>query len=271
MGRPAGWMKELTGRSPMKSPGAPSHRREVEREFWAEIAKGLLPENAACVVGASQAVGARWFRHGGGMAPFDLKPLSGRYLSFREREQIALMKAQGPGVRHMARELGRDPSTISRELRRNAATRGGNLDYRASVAQWKAEIVARRPKTANWSRTGDCLPMCRNGCRVRSAGLMGHGRGADTRFVDGAGPTDVRTGATAEGAIPGSAGQSCRREPPLMTRRRYPHGPGSAVKASKSRLYGFLRLTDRGTARLHRSPDRPGQRCRTPARRCSGR
>src|SRR5436190_6494876 len=92
MGRPAGWMRELTGRSPMKSPGAPSHRREVEREFWAEIAKGLLPEEAAGVVGASQAVGARWFRHGGGMPPFDLKPLSGRYLSFREREEIALMK-----------------------------------------------------------------------------------------------------------------------------------------------------------------------------------
>ena len=40
------------------------------------------------------------------------------------------------------------PSTISRELRRNAATRGGKLDYRASVAQWKAELAARRPKTA---------------------------------------------------------------------------------------------------------------------------
>ena len=37
---------------------------------------------------------------------------------------------------------------ISRELRRNAATRGGKLDYRASVAQWKAELVAQRPKTA---------------------------------------------------------------------------------------------------------------------------
>jgi IS30 family transposase len=61
------------------------------------------------------------------MPPFDLKPLSGRYLSFREREAIALMKAQGAGVRHMARELGRDPSTISRELRRNAATPGGKL------------------------------------------------------------------------------------------------------------------------------------------------
>jgi hypothetical protein len=48
----------------------------------------------------------------------------------------------------MARRLDSDPSTISRELRRNAATRGGKLDYRASVAQWKAELLARRPKTA---------------------------------------------------------------------------------------------------------------------------
>lgn len=59
-----------------------------------------------------------------------------------------MLKAQGAGVREIARRLGRSPSTISRELRRNAATRGGKLDYRASVAQWKSEMVARRPKTA---------------------------------------------------------------------------------------------------------------------------
>ena len=146
MGRPAGWMQELTGRSAMRSPGAPSHRREVEREFWREIAKGLLPEEAAHAVGASQAAGSRWFRHGGGMSPFDLKAFTARYLSFREREEIALLKAQGVGIREIARSLGRAPSTISRELRRNAATRGGRLDYRASVAQWKAELVARRPE-----------------------------------------------------------------------------------------------------------------------------
>jgi IS30 family transposase len=77
-----------------------------------------------------------------------LIPLSRRYLSFEEREEIALLKAQGAGVRAIARHLGRDPSTVSRELRRNAATRGGKLEYRASVAQWKAELLARRPKTA---------------------------------------------------------------------------------------------------------------------------
>ena len=148
MGRPAGWMKELTGRSPMKSPGAPSLRREVEREFWILIAQGLTSEDAGIAVGASQAVGSRWFREGGGMSPFEFGRLSGRYLSFAEREEIAVMKAQGAGVREIARVLGRAPSTISRELRRNAATRGGKLDYRAGVAQWKAELVARRPKTA---------------------------------------------------------------------------------------------------------------------------
>ena len=59
-----------------------------------------------------------------------------------------MLKAQGYGVREIARRLGRSPSTISRELRRNAATGGGKLEYRASVAQWKAELMARRPKRA---------------------------------------------------------------------------------------------------------------------------
>lgn len=148
MGRPAGWMQGLTGRAAMRSPGPPCHRREVQREFWKAIAEGLLPEEAAARVGVSQAVGGRWFRHGGGMSPFDLEGFSGRYLTYREREEIALMRVQGFGVRMIARALGRSPSTISRELRRNAATRGGKLEYRASVAQWKAELVARRPKTA---------------------------------------------------------------------------------------------------------------------------
>lgn len=148
MGRPAGWMKALTGRSPMKSPGAPALRRDVERLFWGEITKGLSSEDAAVGVGVSQAAGGRWFRERGGMPLFMVCQPTGRYLSFAEREEIAMLKGQGFGVRKIARRLGRDPSTISRELRRNAATRGGKLDYRASVAQWKAELLARRPKAA---------------------------------------------------------------------------------------------------------------------------
>ena len=146
MGRPASWMQKLTGRDAMRSPGAPSHRREVERQFWQHIATGITSEKAAEAVGVSQAVGGRWFRHRGGMPLFMSKPASARYLSFAEREDIALLRAQDVGVREIARRLGRNPSTVSRELTRNAATRGGKLDYRASVAQWKAELVAKRPK-----------------------------------------------------------------------------------------------------------------------------
>jgi len=95
MCRPAGWMTALTGRSPMKSPGAPTHRRKVEREFWRAIARGPLAEEAALAVGVSQAVGARWFRHRGGMPSMGHGPLPGQYLTFREREEIAILKAQG--------------------------------------------------------------------------------------------------------------------------------------------------------------------------------
>ncbi len=52
------------------------------------------------------------------------------------------------GVREIARRLGRSPSTISREVRRNASTRTYRLDYKASIAQWHAERRARRPKVA---------------------------------------------------------------------------------------------------------------------------
>jgi len=74
--------------------------------------------------------------------------LSGRYLSFAEREEIALLHAQLVGVRAIARRLGRSPSTISRELRRNASTRTYRLEYRASTAQWHAERRASRPKVS---------------------------------------------------------------------------------------------------------------------------
>jgi Helix-turn-helix domain len=69
-------------------------------------------------------------------------------LSFVEREEIALLHAQGRSMQAIARRLGRAASTISRELRRNAATRCGGLAYRATTAQWHAERAAHRPKPA---------------------------------------------------------------------------------------------------------------------------
>jgi IS30 family transposase len=133
----------------MRSPGRPTAgRREHRQRFWAAVARGLSSEDAAAEAGVSVAVGVRWFREGGGMPSVTLAPLSGRYLLFAEREEIALLRAGGRGVREIARQLGRSPSTISRELRRNAATRTGHLDYRASTAQWHADRRARRPKPA---------------------------------------------------------------------------------------------------------------------------
>lgn len=85
------------------------------------------------------------------MPNVSLAPLSGRFLSFAEREEISLLRAQGYGVRDIARQIGRNPSTISRELRRNAATRGGSVDYRATTAQWHAQRRAKRPKKAKLS------------------------------------------------------------------------------------------------------------------------
>jgi len=117
-------------------------------QFWEAIALGLSSEDAAVTAGISPPVGTRWFRENGGMAPSCLVPLTGRYLSFAEREDIAIWHSQRFGVREIARRCGRSPSTISRELRRNAATRSGGLAYRATAAQWHADRKAKRPKVA---------------------------------------------------------------------------------------------------------------------------
>src|SRR3954453_23541435 len=144
---------DRSGRPPLFSPGRPPIAgRDERRRFWAAIAAGLASEDAAVEAGVSQAVGTRWFRQAGGMPPSmsrpSAKPLSGRYLSFAEREEIALLRAQSCSMQEVARRLGRAASTISRELRRNAATRSGGLEYRATTAQWHAERAARRPKPA---------------------------------------------------------------------------------------------------------------------------
>lgn len=139
----------------MRSPGRPpGWRREHQQRFWVAIAGGLSSEDAGVAAGVSPAVGTRWFREAGGMRTVSPAPLSGRYLSFVEREEIAILRAQACGVREIARRLGRSPSTISRELRRNAATRGGNLEYRATTAQWHADRRARRPKAAKLAVNG---------------------------------------------------------------------------------------------------------------------
>jgi IS30 family transposase len=164
---------DRSGRKPLPSAGRPpvAGRREQKR-FWVAIAAGSSSEDAAASAGVPQAVGARWFRKAGGIVPAmfmpSAKPSSGRYLSFAEREEIALMRAQGCSMQEAARRLGRAASTVSRELRRNASTRSGGLEYRATAAQWHAERSARRPKPAKLALN----PTLRAYVQERLAGMV---------------------------------------------------------------------------------------------------
>ena len=206
MGRPQGWAAARAGRPAMRSPGRPPvARREHRRRFWVAIARGMPSEDAGIEAGVSPAVGTRWFRDSGGIRPVSLAPPSGRYLSFAEREEIAILRVRRCGVREIARRTGRSPSTISRELRRNAATRGGRLEYRAVAAQWHADLRARRPKTAKLAANqvlreyvqdrlagtiarpgGEAVP----GPDVRWIGRR-HGRRADRRWARSWSPEQI--------------------------------------------------------------------------------
>jgi transposase, IS30 family len=169
-------------RGQVPSPGRPTVAwREDRVRFWAAIARGVTTDEAAVEAGVSSPVAFRWFRHAGGVNPCLAPIVSGRYLSFVEREDIAILRARGLGVREIARRLDRDPSTISRELRRNASTRTWRLEYKASIAQWHAERRARRPKVAKLA-TDERL---REYVQDRLSGVV---RGSDGRAVGPLGP-----------------------------------------------------------------------------------
>lgn len=70
---------------------------------------------------APRKTGYRWRSEHGGRPPERLaeRARSGRYLSLLERQRIATLRERGLGVRQIADRLGRAPSTVSRELRRN--------------------------------------------------------------------------------------------------------------------------------------------------------
>ncbi len=196
---------DRSGRPPMHSPGRPPvGGREHRLQFWKSIARGLSSEDAARAAGISPVVGARWFRQCGGMPAIHLAPLSGRYLSFAEREEIAILHAS-LGVREIARRIGRSPSTISRELRRNAATRGGDLQYRATTAQWHADRRAKRPKIAKLARNHELRQYVQDrlagiitaadgtgipGPKVRWIGRR-HGRRQDRRWATSWSPEQI--------------------------------------------------------------------------------
>jgi transposase, IS30 family len=118
---------------------------EVVQPFWAALQRGEFISDAAGEVGTYRKAGTRWVAEASGVRPRRGRDLQGRYLSFSEREEIALARARGEQVRVIARRLGRSPATVSRELRRNADRQGG---YRATTAHALAWERASRPKPA---------------------------------------------------------------------------------------------------------------------------
>jgi transposase, IS30 family len=118
---------------------------EVVQTFWAAMQRGEFITDAAAQAGTYRKKGARWLVAAGGVRPRRGRDLKGRYLSFTEREEIALGRAGGESMRSIAARLGRSPSTISRELGRN---RGKVGRYRASTAHALAYERAGRPKPA---------------------------------------------------------------------------------------------------------------------------
>ena len=254
-------------RDKLRSPGRPGvGLRDERRRFWAFIASGLSSEDAAMKVGVSPSVGARWFMVSGGLAPSHLsrsaKPLSGRYLSFREREEIALLRAQGAGVQEVARRLGRAASTISRELRRNAATRGGNLDYRATTAQWHAERAARRPKLAKLASNA----ALRSYVQERLAGLVTRPGGGEV-----AGP-----------AVPWKGRRLGRRQhrrwarawspQQIAARLRLDHPDDESMRVSHEAIYQALYVQSRGALKRELTQClRTGRALRVPRARAQSR
>jgi IS30 family transposase len=142
------------------------------RAFWELIGQGMAPSDAGVVVGVSVGTGRRWFADSGGVKPRfnDVGPRRRPRLSFEEREEICVGVAAQESVRHIARRLGRAPSTISREIKRNslpgrnhyrpqyqfgARWRGGPLRrprYRAITAQARSQRRACRPKLGKLAR-----------------------------------------------------------------------------------------------------------------------
>jgi len=118
--------------------------RAVRVRFWELVRVGYRPKPAAGLVGVSHEAGRRWFAEAGGVIGNAPRPLGDRYLSAAEREEISRGLHADQSYRRIAAGVGRDPSTVSREVVRN----GGRKGYRAHLAEAAARRRARRPKPA---------------------------------------------------------------------------------------------------------------------------
>ena len=125
--------------------GRPAVPRAVQVQFWEGVRSGLGVQEAGAAAGVGPVKAFAWFKQAGGVKSNGPRPGSGRFLSVGEREEIAVGLAREESLREIAGRLGRSPSTISREVRRNSR---GRRQYRALAAQGQAQHRAARPKAA---------------------------------------------------------------------------------------------------------------------------
>jgi transposase, IS30 family len=116
-------------------------------EMWDRWRKGESLNSIARQFGTSHSTIQGVFAPTGGIRP-PPRSRSRRALSLAEREEISRGVAAGQSLRWIAASLGRAPSTISREIRRN----GGRREYRANKADQAAWDRAHRAKTCKLAR-----------------------------------------------------------------------------------------------------------------------
>jgi len=123
---------------------------ERERRVLDLLASGLNPWRASRAAGVSKSVAYRLEKKMGGVHRPPDSSYSARYLDREERYEIARLREAGLPVRQVAARLGRSPSTVCRELARNADPRtGGYLPERAHQLAWARQ---RRPKASKLGR-----------------------------------------------------------------------------------------------------------------------
>lgn len=155
----------------MRSPGRPEPSRAVQRQFWGLIATGITSAEAALKVGVSVPVGVRWFRHAGGMPPISLAVPTGRYLSFEEREEIALLRP--PNRSAFVRLRAGSAATRQQSPANCAATQPRAAGSRNTGRWWRSGSLRRRrsDRKRRGSRlTTGCVSTSRIGSPGRCAG-----------------------------------------------------------------------------------------------------
>ena len=199
----------------------PAGRREHRVRFWEAIARGHQARTLRLRRVCCRALVSGGFARVAGCRLSALAPVSGRYLSFAEREEIAVLLARGCGVREIARQLGRAPSTISRELQRNAALGPAGLNIGPRPRRRMPSVALDDPSRRSSRSTRSCGAMCRTDSPEPCSGLTGASRvrrSAGVGGVRGRERTDAGDNVGARSRSP----VDCAWTSPMMSRCVFP-------------------------------------------------